>query len=368
MESKQAGAARENKDGESNSERKKRERKERAKRAKAGEAAAQDDAATVSWQEHKARRMAKAKEEEEETEGASASSCLEPALEEVVGWLRRKGPHEWHDMGLAGGALAPFPELATWVRKSYNGGFKKFCKTSPSLVVNGSQVRLSEAAGGSRVLPPRKRPAPEASPREVDEEGPWRAESDFRVLEEAEPLLAPITQRYPGAVVTPELQPRRPPVVLRASLPSPAAASLLPLNPPQPALEPLGWDLPASSRAVLIVGETGSGKSELLRLLAQGAGLDGDLSTLEPVWDPTKPIVSHFGEDPEAGQAWLSWVGLNSIPAWCKPYRCRANPIRTPFHPISPPFHPLLGSSPPGWPIVQRRRGDFTTPTEQGSL
>ena len=46
-----------------------------------------------------------------------------------------------------------------------------------------------------------------------------------------------------------------------------------------------------------------------------------ELAALTPTWDPHRPVVSHFGADPEAGQRWLSMVGLNAIPAWCKPFR-----------------------------------------------
>lgn len=60
----------------------------------------------------------------------------------------------------------------------------------------------------------------------------------------------------------------------------------------------------------LIVGPSGSGKSSML-------GLFGEET--EPTWHKNKAIVSHF-DSPEDAQDKLSAVGLNSIPAWFRPY------------------------------------------------
>ena len=60
----------------------------------------------------------------------------------------------------------------------------------------------------------------------------------------------------------------------------------------------------------LIVGPSGSGKSTLLNGFGEGK---------TPLWDSNKAIVSHFDSAHEA-QERLSAVGLNSVPAWFRPY------------------------------------------------
>jgi len=60
----------------------------------------------------------------------------------------------------------------------------------------------------------------------------------------------------------------------------------------------------------LIVGSSGSGKSTLL------SDFGGEQSVK---WRNDKAIVSHF-ESPQNAIDYLSGVGLNSIPTWCKPY------------------------------------------------
>ena len=61
----------------------------------------------------------------------------------------------------------------------------------------------------------------------------------------------------------------------------------------------------------LIVGPSGSGKSQLLK---QHYGI-----TVEPKWKKTKAIASQVAFQK------LSAVGLNSVPAWCRPYHVLSN-------------------------------------------
>ena len=68
--------------------------------------------------------------------------------------------------------------------------------------------------------------------------------------------------------------------------------------------------LPTDFSIGLIVGPSGSGKSSMLRLFGEET---------EPTWHKNKAIVSHF-DSPEDAQDKLSAVGLNSIPAWFRPY------------------------------------------------
>ena len=60
----------------------------------------------------------------------------------------------------------------------------------------------------------------------------------------------------------------------------------------------------------LIVGHSGSGKSTLLKRFGK---------EITPSWESNKPIVSHF-KSAEDAQNKLFAVGLNSIPAWFRPY------------------------------------------------
>ena len=69
-------------------------------------------------------------------------------------------------------------------------------------------------------------------------------------------------------------------------------------------------DLPETYKIGAIVGNSGSGKSLLLKHFGQEDTLD---------WDRNKAIVSHF-DTPEEAVDRLSAVGLNSIPSWMKPY------------------------------------------------
>src|SRR5579859_4772670 len=68
--------------------------------------------------------------------------------------------------------------------------------------------------------------------------------------------------------------------------------------------------VPESYKIGLIVGPSGSGKSLLLKEFG---------TEVKHEWEPTSAIVSHF-LSPEDAVDKLMAVGLNSIPAWCKPY------------------------------------------------
>lgn len=74
-------------------------------------------------------------------------------------------------------------------------------------------------------------------------------------------------------------------------------------------------NFPKDFQIGLIVGSSGSGKSNLLRLL-------GDVEKY--TWDNNKCIASHF-EDFETASSRFGAVGLNSIPTWLKPYGVLSN-------------------------------------------
>src|SRR5439155_11377632 len=57
-------------------------------------------------------------------------------------------------------------------------------------------------------------------------------------------------------------------------------------------------------------GPSGSGKTLLLREFGQEE---------QPLWEPDKAIVSHFGHSDIALEK-LEAVGLNSVPSWCSSY------------------------------------------------
>tara|TARA_B110000208_G_scaffold97223_1_gene121638 strand:- start:14298 stop:15362 length:1065 start_codon:yes stop_codon:yes gene_type:complete len=69
-------------------------------------------------------------------------------------------------------------------------------------------------------------------------------------------------------------------------------------------------ELPTDFGVGLIVGPSGSGKSTMLGLFGQEE---------KPHWADNKAVVSHFSS-PDDAQDRLSAVGLNSIPAWFRPY------------------------------------------------
>lgn len=69
-------------------------------------------------------------------------------------------------------------------------------------------------------------------------------------------------------------------------------------------------DVPRRFGIGLIVGPSGSGKSTLLKRF----GIEANIT-----WDAGRAVCSHFA-DAEEAQAKLSAVGLNSIPAWMRPY------------------------------------------------
>lgn len=69
-------------------------------------------------------------------------------------------------------------------------------------------------------------------------------------------------------------------------------------------------DVPEEYGIGLIVGPSGSGKSSILR----------EFGAYDAVaWERNKAVASHF-QDAEEAQERLSAVGLNSIPAWLRPF------------------------------------------------
>lgn len=69
-------------------------------------------------------------------------------------------------------------------------------------------------------------------------------------------------------------------------------------------------ELPENFNIGLIVGASGSGKSTLLKEFGEEENI---------IWDNNKCIASNFNSPDEAIDK-LTAVGLNSIPAWCRPY------------------------------------------------
>jgi ABC-type ATPase involved in cell division len=70
------------------------------------------------------------------------------------------------------------------------------------------------------------------------------------------------------------------------------------------------FELPENFQIGLIVGPSGSGKSSLLSSI-------GKCET--PEWDAGRAVCSHFSDAADARER-LGSVGLNSVPAWMKPY------------------------------------------------
>jgi ABC-type ATPase with predicted acetyltransferase domain len=73
--------------------------------------------------------------------------------------------------------------------------------------------------------------------------------------------------------------------------------------------------LPKNFKIGVIVGSSGSGKSTILK----NFGIEE-----QPIWEPSKSIVSHF-ENPDDAINKLGSVGLNSVPSWYKPYHVLSN-------------------------------------------
>ncbi len=73
--------------------------------------------------------------------------------------------------------------------------------------------------------------------------------------------------------------------------------------------------LPNNYQIGLIVGPSGSGKTTLLNSIRKPVVIS---------WDDTASVASHFG-DPQTARDKLSATGLNSIPAWCRPYSTLSN-------------------------------------------
>jgi ABC-type lipoprotein export system ATPase subunit/GNAT superfamily N-acetyltransferase len=68
--------------------------------------------------------------------------------------------------------------------------------------------------------------------------------------------------------------------------------------------------IPEEFNIGLIVGPSGSGKSTIAQEIGEYT---------PPRWDKGKTIAAHFADSQDAIDR-LTGVGLNSVPAWCKPY------------------------------------------------
>ena len=87
-------------------------------------------------------------------------------------------------------------------------------------------------------------------------------------------------------------------------------------------------DIPSSAKLVLIVGPSGVGKSRYMNSIkychTNAAWIcirgESSSSSYSYLWPRDRAIVSCFDQDRDAARKWLSSVGLNSIPDWCKPY------------------------------------------------
>jgi len=139
---------------------KKKEKKKESKQQKKNPRGVNEKTTTdgLTWQEHKALRLAQEKENEKGRNPnliESTPSREEEALLAIVTWLMEVGPSEWHDIGAAGHhtphpflisiqpphgsmphrltlvricsilgtSLTPDPSLAAWVRETHRGGF-----------------------------------------------------------------------------------------------------------------------------------------------------------------------------------------------------------------------------------------------------
>jgi ABC-type lipoprotein export system ATPase subunit len=74
-------------------------------------------------------------------------------------------------------------------------------------------------------------------------------------------------------------------------------------------------DLPTNYKIGLIVGSSGSGKSQML----QQFGV-----THENKWTQNKSVISHFDNVEDATNKFYA-VGLSSVPTWVKPYQVLSN-------------------------------------------
>lgn len=69
--------------------------------------------------------------------------------------------------------------------------------------------------------------------------------------------------------------------------------------------------LPQQFQIGVIVGASGSGKSTMLASFGR---------TVQPEWDNTKTVASHFDSSSEAAERLMA-AGMMSVPDWVKPYR-----------------------------------------------
>ena len=89
-------------------------------------------------------------------------------------------------------------------------------------------------------------------------------------------------------------------------------------------LPPLPVELPKDFAVGVIYGPSQSGKSSTLKRLL-------DFYSLKPrtsaEFRGDEAVISHpdLGETPDQAVRAMTCVGLNTVPAWCRPFQCLSN-------------------------------------------
>lgn len=177
-----------------------------------------------------------------------------------------------------------------------------------------------------------------------------RSGAQFRVFNQSDDSPPPLEARFPGAQI----------VWAKESIRSQPTCNSEPNGAGAAAL-------PTGARLVLLIGETGSGKTRLLSQLA--AGTDVARSLEQEEWPANHSILDALGAE---AHSWLAAVGLGSVPLWCQPFSalstgeaCRASLARmlqaARTLPMAPHPHPCLGDPrPPPCCAEGLRRGQGT--------
>ncbi|KAL3912493.1 MAG: hypothetical protein SGPRY_008320 [Prymnesium sp.] len=145
-----------------------------------------------------------------------------------------------------------------------------------------------------------------------------RSGAQFRVFNQSDDSPPPLEARFPGAQI----------VWAKESIRSQPTCNSEPNGAGAAAL-------PTGARLVLLIGETGSGKTRLLSQLA--AGTDVARSLEQEEWPANHSILDALGAE---AHSWLAAVGLGSVPLWqLVPYPWR--PILT-LASVTPDLHPAV--------------------------
>ena len=190
-------------------------------------------------------------------------------------------------------------------------------------------VHLHQEHG--HVLPARsgKRPASSGVAGACSSEYKRRDGSSFDVIDEPEPDLPSLEERFPGASICWAGARGVRSVVQEDEEEEEEECT--------PAGGPI--EVPDNCRIVLLLGPTASGKSRLLRALrrahshAGGGSAMGDSAGAErgsgeavPIWPADISVIDCFGGGSDGlgvgreGQRWLSAAGVGSVPLWCQPH------------------------------------------------